>query len=64
MLLLCSFSFSEKKRNGVNAGQTYHSKDNPAYDIIGSAEYARDQVVPEKSDETPVDCADDHQNKN
>jgi len=60
---LCCFFFLEKERNGVNTGQTDNGKDDTADDLIGSAEYARNQVVSEKSDETPVDRADDHQDK-
>ena len=59
-LRLQGFPFSEEEGDRINTGQPYDCKDNSADYIVGPAEYAGDQIIPEKTDQSPVDRADDN----
>ena len=57
-------SILEQKSDGVNAGQSYDAKDDSADDGELASKKRADQIIAEKSDQTPVQCTDDDQNQN
>ena len=57
-----AFSFTEDQRNAPNAGKSDHRVDDPAQDRHGAA-YPGNDVKIEKTDTTPVESADNSENK-
>jgi hypothetical protein len=56
-LRLRRLSPAEEERNRVNPRQADNGENDSADDLVGPSEYAGNQIISEKADETPVDCA-------
>ena len=58
------FFSCKEKGNGVKSGKTNRCKNNSADDLQIRTKDTSNKVVLEKTNQTPVDCADDDQRQN
>ena len=58
------FSIAEEKWNRIKSGQTDNGKDNSADDLEIWTENTGNKVLLEKTDQAPVDSADDDEREN
>lgn len=58
------FSIAEEKRNRIKSGQTNDCENDATDDLEIRAKNTGNKIVLEKSNQAPVDCADNNEREN